>query len=171
MRITLIISCLLILFSCKNKERATAPTTSTPAQEITSVTPAEEQAVAQDSLLYEYKRGACFGTCPIFNLKIYKSGYATYEGRNHVQMIGTYHSTMNAATLLKLAQVVDEIKYFSLKDEYDFEGIQDIPAVHSTVVRDGVKKSIKNRYQGPSELKMLYAAFDEAVANSKWTLE
>ena len=169
MRITLIIACILVLFSCKKREGSTATTTSAPVLETPS---APDAPVAQqDSLLYEYKRGACFGTCPIFNLKIYQSGYAVYEGRNHVQMIGTYHSTMNAATLLKLAQVVDEIKYFSLKDEYDFEGIQDIPAVHSTVVRDGVKKSIKNRYQGPSELKLLYAAFDEAVANSKWTLE
>ncbi|MFN6379319.1 MAG: DUF6438 domain-containing protein [Flavobacteriales bacterium] len=169
MRIALFIACILVLFSCKKKEGATAPTTSAPVQE-TPVAPVVQES-QQDSLLYEYKRGACFGTCPIFNLKIYQNGYAVYEGRNHVQMIGTYHSTMNAATLLKLAQVVDEIKYFSLKDEYDFEGIQDIPAVYSTVVRDGVKKQIKNRYQGPSELKLLYAAFDEAVSNSKWTLE
>jgi hypothetical protein len=169
MRIAFIVSVILVLFSCKKKESATATTTTPPAQEnTTAVAP---PAATQDSLLYEYKRGACFGTCPIFNLKIYQSGYAVYEGRNHVQMIGTYHSTINATTLLKLAKVVDEIKYFSLKDEYDFEGIQDIPAVYSTVVRDGVKKTIKNRYQGPPELNALYDALDEAVANSKWTLE
>ncbi len=169
MRITLIIACILVLFSCQKREGSTATTTTPPAQETTAAAPSP--AASQDSLLYEYKRGACFGTCPIFNLKIYQSGYAVYEGRNHVQMIGTYHSTMNATTLLKLAQVVDEIKYFSLKDVYDFEGIQDIPAVYSTVVRDGVKKTIKNRYQGPPELNALYDALDEAVANSKWTLE
>ena len=69
MRIAVIIACILVLFSCQKRKGATANTTSAPVQE----TPAAPDApvAQQDSLLYEYKRGACFGTCPIFNLKIY----------------------------------------------------------------------------------------------------
>jgi Domain of unknown function (DUF6438) len=132
-----------------------------------AVSPAPSAADG-DSLAYYYERTACFGQCPIFKLSIYKSGYAIYEGKNYVNNIGTYHSFIDAAALLKVNEAAENIGYFSLQSVYDDPNKLDVPS-KITILRKGEeKKSVTNRVKGPKSLEVLYGAFDEVIATATW---
>lgn len=162
MRILIIvfISVAFAAAGCKEKQQAAAQGATQGG-----VSSAEQSA---DSLMFYYKRTPCFGTCRTFELSVYSSGYVVFIGKQNVELIGTYHSTWTPAALQRVEQVVNEIEYFRLEDKYDFDGIQDIPSVYTTVNLGGKKKSIHDRYKGPASLERLYQALDELMNESKW---
>lgn len=153
----------IALFGCKEKRNAAEGT-----QAATSAAVGQNEA---DSLLFFYKRTPCFGTCRTFELSIYSSGYAVFEGKQNVELIGKYHSTFSKAALQRIEKVVNEIEYFRFNDSYDFDGVQDLPSVHTTVNLGGKKKSVHDRYQGPPALDRLYEALDEEVKSNNWIQE
>ncbi|MFZ4784654.1 MAG: DUF6438 domain-containing protein [Flavobacteriales bacterium] len=135
----------------------------------TPVTAAPAPSAADgDSLAYYYERTACFGQCPIFKLSIYASGYAIYEGKNYVNNIGTYHSFIDVAALLKINEAANSIGYFGLQSVYDDPNKLDVPS-KITIIRQGDQKiSVTNRVKGPKSLEVLYSAFDDVIATATW---
>jgi Domain of unknown function (DUF6438) len=141
---------------------------------VTEVPPQVETPVVtetpSDSLFCRYERTPCFGRCPVFELKIYRSGYAVYEGRNFVDLIGFYHTTFSATSLQKISGTAEAIKYFSLKDSYDNPYVTDLPTITTEIHTETHDKSVTARYQSPAELQTLYAALDSLIASAEWKL-
>jgi hypothetical protein len=166
----LLLSLSLVLFSCKKKK----DTVSTPTPVETPVVAVDvvEIPVAndQDTLIY-YRRGACFGMCPIFDMVVYKNGRAVYHGKNYVDRIGDYQTNIDLAALQKIKSVADQIGYFSLQESYDNPHVTDLPTT-VTIIADenGKLKSVANRYKGPAGLRSLYEALDKMTEEQDWKL-
>ncbi|MEZ4799900.1 MAG: DUF6438 domain-containing protein [Flavobacteriales bacterium] len=150
--------------ACKSKS-----TTETTPQRIDpiAIEPIDEMP-KRPSVFFEMKRTACFGTCPIYNVTIMDNGEVYYEGKNFVEKIGNYHTTLDNANLQKIRDKIVAINYFSLQDEYD-SPITDIPSVYTTVNYGGQTKTIHDRHKGPRELDELYALVDDILNACNWS--
>ncbi|MEY3398991.1 MAG: hypothetical protein RL220_1585 [Bacteroidota bacterium] len=150
----------MALFACKQPQNIAA--TEQVSQETTPAEP-------KDSTFLVYKRTPCFGMCPYFDLTIYQSGYAIYEGKNFVDMIGFYHTKFDKTALQEMMATAERIGYFSLADSYDNPHVTDLPTVTTSVMKDGSLKTVEARYKYPKELEELYQIIDEKIDIQKWT--
>ena len=119
----------IFTISCSSSKKATSATEkgtevkeleTTPKESTTKIDDREDKlkktiASYPDSLVVLLKRTPCYGKCPIYILKIYASGYATYEGKNFVEMEGNYAGKMGKESIAALLKKVDEINFFELK--------------------------------------------------------
>lgn len=163
MKYILILSSLLLLWSCaSNKEVLTDTTETTPAA-------VESSEIAQeDSLFASIKKSYCYGKCPVFELKIYNNGYAEYEGTANVDLIGKYASNVSKEAMQSILDKAISIGYKDMKDEYDHEGVTDLPSTWTSVVIDGQRKSVKKRYDYPKTLNEFETVFQAIIDKQNW---
>lgn len=168
---------LVALSSCKNKKQATqspdivavppAPPAPPATPDYSDIPPPPPQEVAR---VIEYRRTPCFGTCPIFNFKVYEGGLAMYEGKNFVDMIGNYEAQVSKEQIAEIVAVAKSIGFFEMKEVYDNDGVTDLPSVYVSVASDKGLKQVKSRYQGPKELKTLTEKMDVLIKELDWKL-
>lgn len=113
------------------------------------------------------KRTACYGTCPVYSVKLTRSGKAIYKGIRHVEMEGTYYGqTLNYGSLVAFIQ---EIDFREFKDEYTVN-VTDLPGVRITVTyQNGQQKEVYS-YGGeaPIEFWALTQTIDAIKNKIDW---
>lgn len=136
------------------------------AQEMAPVPPIQIQA--QDSLFLHYERTACFGRCPIFKIKVYKSGYTTYEGVNFVENMGYYYHRVDERTMSELYAAIADADYFSLEDRYDRDNVMDLPSKVFEVNAMGRNKRIVARMDVPQQLLDFADTIEDIFKEVPW---
>ena len=126
------------------------------------------QVQPTDSLFMSYERTPCHGRCPIFKIRLYQSGYVTYEGINFVDYMGYYKSRVDEARMEKFRSKIDEIGYFDLEDAYDDEKLMDLPSMIFHVNDAGLQKKILARYQTPEKLTAFGLFIEQEFKDTKW---
>lgn len=124
-----------------------------------------------DSIYLVFQRKPCYGTCPHYDLTIYQNGYAVYEGKRFVDSIGKFETTLNKATMQKIADQLEDSGYFSLADEYPEDGQYptDLPQIIIRVKSNGLDKTVvDNRYDTPQRLNNLENFIDLLVEDQDW---
>lgn len=81
-----------------------------------------------DSLLFSVRRTPCLGNCPVYNFKVYKDGFASYEGSNFVDMLGVYTAELTQRQMYEVEKIFREAHFYTFKDEYDDSRL-DIPSM------------------------------------------
>lgn len=122
-----------------------------------------------DSLFAYIRRGACYGNCPTYELKIYNSGFAELNGIRAVDLLGEYTTTISKAKMLGFIEKAKSIGYFQMEDAYDNEMITDLPETKTSIVIDGKRKAIRRRYNYPQEILSFEKLFDDILESEKWT--
>ena len=140
-----------------------------PARKEKKESNTESKIASRDSLYASIERTPCFGRCPTYKLRIYQSGYATYEGIRFVEKEGIYETHFTKDELKQIADKAKEIGYFDLDDEYD-SPVTDFPSTITSLNKGGNKKSIKNRHHGPDILRNYEKFLDELAAGKKWSM-
>ncbi|HRH38129.1 MAG TPA: DUF6438 domain-containing protein, partial [Flavobacteriales bacterium] len=100
------------------------------------------------------------GTCKAYRIDVYRSGYATYDGRAHVEKMGKYTTHVGEDAMDLIASKAEGLGFFSMKDKYDGE-VTDLPSTFIRVVAHGKNKQVIGRVGQPVQFKEL-AAFAEA---------
>lgn len=117
------------------------------------------------------ERGACFGTCPIYNLYIYADGTAVYFGINHVAVAGVQTAQIDPSEVEWLVQEMELSGYFDWNDEYTQMLITDQPYVTTSISTDDNFKQI-TRYDGdpnaPVGLVRFEDRIDRIVNSAQW---
>ena len=101
------------------------------------------------------KRGACFGTCPIYLISISSDRSGTYHGKKFVEKTGKIEFKLSEEEINSILQKANEINYCQLEDEY-FERISDLPRTYIQIF----DKKILDYYGAPKELKELEKLID-----------
>ncbi len=123
------------LFACKNKSKVAAVTPVAPTMASASTKPVASTAPKEvDSLLISYAQTPCFGTCPVYEIKVYRSGFTTYEGRQNTEYKGMNYTWLSKDQVKGIIQSAREAGFFTLKSEYD-NNISDL-SFHITYVKD-----------------------------------
>lgn len=164
--------------SCANKKNAHQPVVDQeqPNTSNPNLAPGEvehtytlQKVEKADSLFAYMRRGACFGTCPVYEIHIYKSGFAVYNGINHTKMVGEHTAMLSKEDLKKLQDYAIEIGYDKFADKYDNTQITDLPSVTTSLVLDGKRKQVYRRYGYPSALKNFESKIDDLIIGAVWT--
>ena len=124
-----------------------------------------------NSLRITLSRGACYGTCPIYEIAIHGDGTVLYEGRDYVRTKGKKEMQISHSSLVELVDTFRKVDYFSLADRY-VAGVTDNPTYVTSISFDGVSKSVVD-YVGrnvgmPPGVSDVEAAIDRLSGASKW---
>lgn len=66
----------------------------------------------------ELDRGPCLGTCPVFRVTLTAAGRYQYEGRSHVEPVGTRTGRFPGYLFARLAEVCRDLNVLALNDLY-----------------------------------------------------
>ncbi len=167
------------LFACKDRERTVVTDGTTAGNGATAQTPPATQPPAppapplpvsdqvSDSLVFSLERGACFGTCPFYQLHIYKGGFATYNGLGHVERLGMHHGKVDQGTIDQLIKEAEIHGFFEMDDVYD-SPVTDLPSTTITARRNGTVKQVKGRIDPPESFRTLTSRIEAILAQVDW---
>jgi hypothetical protein len=105
----------------------------------------------------EFKAEACFGECPVFDLKILEDGTANYDAKIFNKQQGEFTTTIKKVQLNSLTTLIEKANFFSLNSNYSTPWT-DHPTYYLTVkLKNGQTKSVKDYGpSGPDKLKKVY---------------
>lgn len=107
--------------------------------------------------LVKFEATGCFGTCPIFKMRISGGGSARYDAKMFNQLEGRFEATIKKAQLDSLTKLIEKAEIFKLKDKYA-EEITDQPTYTLYVkLKNGQCKTIEDYGPaGPGKLRSIY---------------
>jgi hypothetical protein len=87
-------------------------------------------------------RGACFGTCPVYEVTLNSDGSATYSGGPFAPRQGDYTGKGSQWEFDNLAAFVVRAGFFGWDDEYRLPNVTDLPTYKITVTKGGTSKTV-----------------------------
>lgn len=114
-----------------------------------------------DSLFFTITKTPCFGKCPAYTVHVYRSGFATYNGKSHVEKTGEHTAHVGTDTMALLLAKAEAIGFFDLQDVYDSQ-VTDLPTTTIAVAAGGRTKQVKARHHVPQQFKD-FAAYAEGL--------
>ena len=111
-----------------------------------------------NQLAISLEKTACFGTCPVFKIKIYNNGDAIFEGKKFVKKTGLIKFKVKQNEIQKILAKAKNIKFTKMLNEYT-EKITDLPTTYIQIK----EKKIKDYYGAPKKLKDLEKLIEEIV--------
>ena len=113
-------------------------------------------------LIISLERTPCYGTCPIYKMKIFSDGSAFYHGERFVEKIGNYEFSVRKETVNYILKKADEIGFFELEDKYT-ANITDLPKTITFIKNGKNKKRVVDYYGAPKTLKEFESLVDGCI--------
>jgi hypothetical protein len=158
-----------LLFACKGSQESTTSDSSGPKGQGSDATatavfggPADS-----DSLFFSLERTPCFGACKAYRLNIYRSGYATYEGRVNVEKEGMHSGRVGRDTMDIILREAERIGYYGLDDVYDSQ-VTDLPSTIIRIRANGKDKQVLGRVGTPPKFKAFTETLEELLLPVPW---
>jgi hypothetical protein len=119
---------------------------------------------------------SCFGTCPVYSVRIDATGNVTYDGQRHVRVSGRQQALAPIANVAALLETVERIKFFDLEDSYrsikTADGNQmivtDLPSTFVTVTLGKRTKRIEDYIGTPEALRTFERQIIDATRVRRW---
>ncbi len=124
-------------------------------------------AASGDSLVFSLQRTPCFGTCKAYTVNVYRSGYATFEGRSNVDKEGLHQTRLATEKIQALVDEAEANGFFKLEDKYD-AAVTDLPSSIIRVVANGKDKKVIGRVGTPESFKAFVAKAEEMLYPLPW---
>jgi hypothetical protein len=125
--------------------------------------------LAFDSVSLE--RGACYGTCPVYQVVLRRDLNAVYRGERFVERTGTWYGAISLTAYGRLSYLIERMGVMSMRSSYT-RGVTD----HSTYVlriwpRGAATPKVVEEYAhaGPPELWAVMAAVDAISGGTQWS--
>lgn len=125
-------------------------------------------AAVRDTLIIGMARTACFGQCPVFKIRVYESGYATYEGINFVDRMGKFYARIPEADLNTILEESRQAGFFEFENVYDKQGLMDLPSASLTIAEGEQRKTVIARWDVPKNVSNFFAKVDGILENQEW---
>lgn len=139
--------------------------------------PENQMESASSDTLIHMQRTACFGFCPVYELKITKNGNVTFIGKQHVKHTGQSESQLSEENLDQMFQKIKESHFWEIPANPECESrMTDMPSVYLTIKMAGKRHHV-NHYHGcrgfeyEKELTKLENAIDSLAGVEKWVGE
>jgi hypothetical protein len=111
----------------------------------------------------------CFGTCPVFKLKISKDGEATYNAKSYNPKNGNYRGSVSLDRLAQIKSLINYIGIKMLKDFYSVNWTDDQTALIQIEFTDGTVKTVNDYGMiGSFGLSRLYNLLFDLRRSEKW---
>jgi hypothetical protein len=114
------------------------------------------------------RRGACFGTCPIYEVTLNADGTATWDGERFVDLLGQYKGEVDLHDYRRFAAFVQRAGFFDWDPEY-LANVTDLPDYILTVEAGGQAKSVRqNGVDEPPDFWVIAALVDHLATAIDW---
>ncbi len=157
------------LFSCNQKKAQDAvdetanPTTETPTPDEPEVEPEKAYQVVG------YQKTACFGKCPVYQVKFYSDNTATWFGKMNVDRMGWYEARLEGKVLKDIRDKAFEVGYFDFYGEYPVKyKVADLPSTKTYIRVGDMEKSITNTHDGPAKLTEFEEYLEGIIERLAW---
>ena len=130
-----------------------------------------DQGAATSITEISLERTGCYGLCSTYTVTLRTSGEAEYVGQANVEKVGRYLGSVQAATVHLLARLADDIGLFSSIPTYVGCFVTDNPTVYISIVKGGVRLTMKHYApdeSGPARLYWFESAVDQIQEQIKW---
>lgn len=123
------------------------------------------------------ERGPCYGSCPIYTVRVDGDGEVRFHGTANVAIAGESVSRIPSTRVDSLFGYVDRIGLGGFESSYTFGTtacgayVTDLPTVVVAVVRFGVAKRVAHDYgcgDAPDTLYDLHRYIDEVAGTHQW---
>lgn len=152
------------MISCNRKTaNAEATTTAPKANPDAPATnrPADEAPAKDAYQVAGYQKTACFGKCPVYQVKFYSDGKVTWYGQMNVERLGWYTARADQQLLTEIKNKAHEAKFWDFSNNYPTEiRVVDLPSTVTYIRVGDMEKTIVDTYQAPAEL----VAFEDYLA-------
>lgn len=138
----------LLFASCKSNES------------ITSIT--------EDELRFSMSKGMCFGTCPVFELKIYQGGYATYLGKQHTDRVGLYEKKLSKEDFRNIEKAFSKLNFNAFPDQFK-SNIPDLPMIKIGYHNGEKFRVVSGKEDRPEDLMQAQFQLEKIADNKNWT--
>ena len=122
-------------------------------------------------LMAAFRRTGCFGHCPIFRVRFYRGGVATFNGEAFVEPLGIHLGKFDKSRLESLIKEAFDMGFFDMADNYPIERDYYIPDMSNTIttlVFNNLEKTVNHNNAGPSELEEIEQKLQELVDKINW---
>jgi hypothetical protein len=144
-----------------------------------AISPSAQAGTKSTKDFITLERGACFGSCPIYKVKVASDGLVTFEGLEYTKTKGRATARIKRGSFKILVREFEKLNYFSLDDKYEpgtpdcRQSVTDLPYIRSSIQLKGKTKTVSH-YQGcvASEvvrsLMALDRRIDQVAGTAKW---
>ncbi len=131
----------------------------------------------------QYKAGACFGTCPMFEMTINPDRTAIIDAERFTfekaeigsatsqEKEGTFRATITEQDYKTLITMLNDLDVKLLQPKYGSRNVTDLPTSYLTVnYYDGTKKTVEDYGKaGSPKLRNLYQFLEDLRFSQTWT--
>lgn len=111
----------------------------------------------------------CFGSCPVFTIRIGKNGNAFYDARTYNPKQGSFSATIREQELEEITDLINYLEIKKLQDDYAVSWTDDQTVWLRVRFADGSVKEIKDYgMRGTFGLRLLYKKFFDLRTNQDW---
>jgi len=114
-----------------------------------------------------FKKTACFGTCPIYQMTISGNGLATFEGERFTEKIGSYTKQFTKAQTQEIFKDLEGYDWESFEDHYPSQ-VSDLPSVIFEFRFKKTNKRITVRGEHPATLDVLDNMLSQIAESDGW---
>ena len=114
----------MVLTACSREETSTA-----------IPRPAEAPSIPADFEVSMW-RTECYGTCPVYSVKVDACGHVEYEGKSYVAVRGPSSWEISTLSVARLLAKCDQVRFFDIKLRCSTV-VYDSPQIVIEVTRDG----------------------------------
>jgi hypothetical protein len=112
---------------------------------------------------------ACYGKCPIYKLEIYSDGKVLLFGKENIDYIGNFESSITMEKLEQLTKAFENASFFEFNDEYR-SLFKDLPTKYISFHYNDISKTIKAYDNIPVELNNLIRILEDLVNELDWKI-
>lgn len=127
--------------------------------------------LTEKDVQFYLRKGACFGKCPVYELKIYKTGYCKLFAEQNYDKLGTLEKFLSKEELSALNSEFVKSNFKQFEREYKSR-IPDYPMAvvgYRTNSKDSLY-TIKGKLERPQVVKDLQVLLEQIAAENDWNL-
>jgi hypothetical protein len=124
------------------------------------------------------QRLPCYGTCPVYSVRVGSDGMVVFDGERHVDSLGMRSGRIPHADAAALLHDLEQSGFFELHPRYVYPEKEcgayhtDAPRVILTLVRHGRAATVEHDYGctgAPQLLRLLHEQVDSVAGVTRWT--
>jgi len=131
---------------------------------------APSMTISNPYIVVSLQKTPCFGSCPVFEARVFSNGTAIWEGERHTARIGKYEATVPHEWLNELMAEAEAIDFFRMAVRYPLYGsaLPDVPQTITFMQNGGKQRRVTDNAAAPVDLVRFEKMLEEKLNTLEW---